>query len=64
MDVDDRFAPPPHVNAEGHAYVMEHLARMSPAEFLASMVRAGICAPDGTLTEPYRDDEDLPEAAE
>jgi hypothetical protein len=64
MDAEDRFAIPPHINAEGHAYVMEHLSRMSPAEFLASMVRAGICTPDGSLTEPYLEDEDLPQAAE
>jgi hypothetical protein len=46
---------PPHANAEAHARVMARLEKMTPEEFLASLVRAGICTPDGKLTEHYVD---------
>jgi hypothetical protein len=44
---------PPHANAEAHARVMARLAKMTPEEFMASLIRAGICTPDGKLTEHY-----------
>lgn len=46
---------PPHANAEAHALVMARLEKMTPEEFMASLVRAGICTPDGKLTEHYVD---------
>ena len=52
----DAWKPPPHANAEVHKLIMEEWKRMTPAEALESLVHAGICTPDGELTEPYRDD--------
>jgi hypothetical protein len=36
--------------------VFRIIERLTPEEFLESLVRAGICYPDGSLTEPYRSD--------
>ena len=47
------FVPPPHLNAEIHPIVMAAFERMTPEEFLAAAVRAGIYNPDGTLTPSY-----------
>lgn len=44
---------PPHANAAVHKRIMERLATMTPEEFLATLVRSGICTPDGKLTEHY-----------
>jgi hypothetical protein len=57
---------PPHANAEVHKQVMHHLATMTREEFVASLVRSGICTPDGKLTEYYAGDaeEDKSNAAE
>jgi hypothetical protein len=44
---------PPHANAEVHAQIMADLEKMTPADFLASLVQAGICTADGQLTEHY-----------
>jgi len=49
------FAPPPHANAEGHELVMARVDAMSREEFVESLVQAGICSPDGELTEHYRE---------
>lgn len=59
----DESAPPlipPHANAEAHKRVMARLEAMTPEEFLASLARAGICTPNGELTEYYagKDEED------
>jgi hypothetical protein len=48
------FVPPPHANAETHKLVMERVAAMTPSDFVQSLVQAGICLPDGQLTEHYR----------
>jgi hypothetical protein len=57
---------PPHANAKVHKQVMHHLATMTREEFLATLVRAGICTPDGKLTEHYAGtaEEDTANAAE
>lgn len=44
---------PPHASAEAHARIMARLKSMTPHEFMASLVRAGVCTPDGKLTEHY-----------
>ncbi len=54
----DGFVPPPHANASVHRRVMERLESMSPREFLAFSVEAGIHTPDGKLTAPYKPAED------
>lgn len=36
--------------------VHRRLESMTPVEFRASLVRSGICHPDGSLTAPYRDE--------
>ena len=46
-----RLPPLPH--AAAHERVMERLRTMTPEEFLASLVRSGICTPDGKLTPFY-----------
>ena len=48
---------PPHVNAKAHARIMEFLRTATKEEFVASLVHAGICNADGTLTEHYRSTE-------
>jgi hypothetical protein len=55
---------PPHANAEVHARIMADLRRMTPAEFLVSLVHAGICTPDGKLTEHYAQPDEAPDAEE
>jgi hypothetical protein len=55
---------PPHANAEVHKRIMAHLSAMTPEEFLATLVRSGICTPDGKLTEQYVGDADVPDAEE
>ena len=49
-------------DAEAHARLMERLRTMTREEFLASLVAAGIYAPDGTLQPPYASDEAAPGA--
>jgi len=46
---------PPHANAEVHARIMADLQGMTPDQFMVSLVQAGICTPDGKLTEHYAD---------
>ena len=55
---------PPHANAEVHARIMADLQGMTPAEFMVSLVQAGICTPDGKLTEHYADHDEAPDAEE
>lgn len=52
------FVPPPHINAKAHAKVMERMKNITSSEFLELLVDAGICTPDGKLTEHYRSEED------
>ncbi len=44
------------MDAHVAAAVFEELKHMTPAEFMASLVAAGICTPDGKLTPHYEDD--------
>jgi hypothetical protein len=55
---------PLHANAEVHARIMADLKQMTPAEFLETLVQAGICTPDGKLTEHYAEGAEGPDAAE
>lgn len=55
---------PPHANAEVHARIMADLQGMTPAEFMDSLIQAGICAPDGNLTEHYVTQNEAPDAEE
>lgn len=55
---------PPHANAEVHARIMADLQGMTPAEFMVSLIQAGICAPDGNLTEHYAPQNEAPDAEE
>jgi hypothetical protein len=40
---------PPHANAKAHARIMAKLRTMTKEEFVASLVRSGICTLDGRL---------------
>lgn len=55
---------PPHTNAEVHARIMADLRRMTPTEFMTTLVQAGICTPDGKLTEHYVERDEGPDAEE
>ena len=44
---------PPHANEEAHARLMADLQGMTSDEFMVTLVQAGICTPDGKLTEYY-----------
>ena len=55
---------PPHANAEVHARIMADLQGMTPDQFMVSLVQAGICTPDGKLTEHYADQGEALDAAE
>ena len=48
------FLPPPHANAEAHGKVMRRLKRMTTRQLRQTLIDAGICTPDGELTEHYR----------
>jgi len=52
---NNAFTLPPHINAETHKLVMARVNTMSDEEFIDSLVQAGICSPDGKLTDNYRD---------
>lgn len=45
----------PHANANVHARFMADLEKMTSAEFMASLVEAGIYTSNGELTEHYKD---------
>jgi hypothetical protein len=49
---------PPHPNAAVHQRIMEDLRKMTPEEFLQSLIEAGICTPDGELAPYYRGESD------
>lgn len=55
---------PRHANAEVHARIMVDLHAMTPDEFMVSLVQAGICTPDGKLTEHYADQGEALDAEE
>ncbi len=43
---------------------MADLRRMTPTEFMTTLVQAGICTPDGKLTEHYVERDEGPDAEE
>lgn len=53
--LETNLKPPPHANAEAHRVAMSQFDRKTPAQRIAVLVKAGICTPDGELTEQYRD---------
>ena len=53
------FVFPPHANAEVHRRIMEKLSKMTKEQLAQTVVDAGICTPEGELTEHYRDPDEM-----